>query len=144
MQEKMSMKVRIYSELTRLPTFEERFEYLKLSGHVGTDTFGFDRIFNQMFYRSKMWKDTRRNIILRDMGNDLGIEGRGIVGKILIHHMNPISLDDIQNTSDYLLNPNYLICVSHITHNAIHYGSEAPKENILIERTPNDTCLWKR
>ena len=144
MQEKMSMNVKTYSELIRLPTFEERFEYLKLSGHVGTDTFGFDRVFNQMFYRSKIWKNTRRNIILRDMGNDLGIEGRGIVGKILIHHMNPISLDDIQNSSDYLLNPNYLICVSHITHNAIHYGSESPRENILIERTPNDTCLWKR
>ena len=137
------MRVRTYSELICLPTFEERFEYLKLSGHVGTDTFGFDRIFNQMFYRSKIWKDTRRNIILRDMGNDLGIEGRGIVGKILIHHMNPISLDDIQNSSDYLLNPNYLICVSHITHNAIHYGDESKLFISLPQRSKNDTIPWR-
>lgn len=138
------MRVRTYSELIHIPTFEERFKYLKLSGCVAEDTFGYDRIFNQMFYRSKIWKDTRRSIILRDMGNDLGIEGHEITGKILIHHMNPISMDDIQNDSDYLLNPNYLICVSHKTHNAIHYGSEVPKGSKLIERTPNDTCPWKR
>ena len=138
------MKIRTYSELIQLPTFEERFEYLKLSGQVGSDTFGYDRIFNQMFYRSKTWKDTRRQIILRDMGNDLGLSGYPISGKVLIHHMNPISIDDIQNKTDYLLNPNYLICVSHETHNAIHYGSETPVQSLPVERSPNDTCLWKR
>lgn len=133
-----------YSQLISLPTFESRFEYLKLTGCVGTDTFGFDRIFNQMFYRSKNWKDVRRQIILRDMGCDLGISDRPIMGRIIVHHMNPISLTDIQNVTEYLLNPEYLICVSHDTHNALHYGNETPQTTVLLERTPNDTCPWKR
>ena len=138
------MIYRAYSELIQIPTYEERIEYLRLAGKVGNDTFGFDRIFNQMFYRSKDWKDTRRRIILRDSGCDLGLTDRPIAGKILVHHMNPISLDDIQNKTEYLLNPNYLICVSHDTHNAIHYGTEIPKSSEPIVRTPNDTCPWKR
>lgn len=139
------MKIRTYSELSRLSTFEERFRYLKLNGSVGVDTFGFDRIFNQMFYtRSTEWKTVRNQVIIRDNGCDLGIEGHDIYGKIIVHHMNPISLDDIRNVTEFLLNPEYLICVSHDTHNAIHYGNASllPKEP--VERFRNDTCPWKR
>ena len=107
-----------YKELSRLHSFEERFEYLKLCGKVGKDTFGFDRIFNQMFYsRSAEWRRVRDQVIIRDNGCDLGMEGHDIYGKIIVHHMNPISLKDIQDVTDFLLNPDYLICVSHETHN---------------------------
>ena len=137
-------KIRRYSELKQLTTFDERFKYLNLVGVVGEDTFGFDRYLNQQFYKSREWKNVRDYVIARDEGCDLGISGRDIYGKILIHHMNPISIDDIQESTDILLNPEYLICVSHETHNAIHYGNE----NILksrepITRTSNDTCPWK-
>lgn len=138
------MNIRTYSELIKLPTFEQRFEYLNLSGAVGQETFGFDRYLNQNFYRSTEWKRIRDQVIVRDNGCDLGIEDRTICGKILIHHMNPINDKDILNMTDILLNPEYLICVSHMTHNAIHYGDE----NLLIKnpivRFKNDTCPWKQ
>lgn len=137
------MKIKSYSELSLLPTFEERFEYLKLGGVVGADTFGFDRIFNQKFYQSYEWKTVRNEIIVRDLGCDLGIEDRQIFGRILIHHMNPISLKDISDATKFLLNPEYLICVSHDTHNAIHYGDIRLVKKDLVERKPNDTCPWK-
>lgn len=140
----MNNTIRRYSELIRIPTFEERYEYLKLSGNVGVDTFGFDRYMNQQFYKSKEWKDLRNYVIARDNGCDLGFEGMEIFGRILIHHMNPISQDDIKHSSDYLLNPEYLICVSHNTHNAIHYGSSDLLPKNPIERRKNDTCPWRK
>lgn len=139
------MKIRTYSELIRLPTFEERFEYLKLGGKVGKDTFGFDRIFNQKFYTSKEWKRVRDFVIIRDNGCDLAHEDHIIYGsKILIHHMNPITLEDIENNTDILLNPEYLITTIHNTHNAIHYGDANLLPKDPIERTKNDTCPWKK
>ena len=138
------MKIRTYSELIRFPTFEERFEYLKLGGRVGEDTFGFDRYLNQIFYRSQEWKRIRDQVIVRDNGCDLAAEGYDICGRILIHHMNPISLRDIEERSDILLNPEYLICTTHNTHNAIHYGDNNLLTTGPIERTPFDTCPWKR
>ena len=138
------MGIKTYSELISLPTFEDRFRYLQLQGFVGNDTFGFDRYLNQNFYRSATWKRVRDQVIIRDNGCDLGIEDRLIYGKVLIHHMNPINARDILDLTEFLLNPEYLICVSHATHNAIHYGDE----NLLIKepviRTKNDTCPWKR
>ena len=140
----MNMKIRTYSELIRLPTFEERFEYLKLGGKVGKDTFGFDRIFNQKFYTSKEWKQVRDFVIIRDNGCDLAHKDHTIYGsKIIIHHMNPISLEDIENNTDILLNPEYLITTIHNTHNAIHYGDANLLPKDPIERTKNDTCPWK-
>lgn len=138
------MNIRTYSELKQFRTFEERFRYLKLSGSVGEETFGFDRYLNQVFYRSRRWKEIRNRIIVRDNGCDLGIADREIFGKILIHHMNPISIRDIENESDILLDPEYLICTSHDTHNAIHYGDESLIIPQFVERTANDTCPWKR
>lgn len=138
------MIIRCYSELIKLPTFEERYKYLRLSGYVGSETFGFDRYLNQIFYRSQKWKSIRDQVIIRDNGCDLGLEGYDIYGKILIHHMNPITLQDIERESDFLLNPEYLICVTHQTHNAIHYGDENLLVKAPIERKPNDTCPWKR
>lgn len=137
------MTMRTYSELIQLPTFEERFRYLQLKGVVGADTFGFDRYMNQVFYRSQKWKEIRDRVIIRDNGCDLGIEGREIHSRIIIHHMNPIRLSDIENESAYLLNPEYLICVTHNTHNAIHYGDENLLIKPPIERSKNDTCLWR-
>lgn len=138
------MNVRRYSELILLPTFKERFEYLKLNGTVGTATFGFDRVFNQQFYQSVEWKRVRDEIIVRDCGRDLSIQGREIYGRILIHHMNPITITDIREATPYLLNPEFLICVSHDTHNAIHYGDAELLAVEPIERKPNDTCPWKQ
>ena len=144
--------IKRYSELIRIPTFEERVEYLRLYGTVGSETFGYDRIFNQMFYQhSKEWKAVRNEIILRDsnyiMGEvcccDLGCTDREIVGRILIHHMNPLTIDDIRDSTDNLLNPEYLIATSFDTHNLIHFGFSKPMAT-SIERKPNDTCLWKR
>ena len=135
--------IRTYSELIQLPTFEERFDYLRLDGVVGKDTFGFDRYLNQQFYRSSEWKRIRNQVIVRDNGCDLGIDEYEIHGRILIHHMNPISIEDLQYMSDLLMNPEYLICVSHRTHNAIHYGDESLIVTIPIERSQNDTCPWR-
>ena len=135
--------IRTYSELIQLPTFEERFDYLRLDGVVGKDTFGFDRYLNQQFYRSSEWKRIRNQVIVRDNGCDLGIDEYEIHGRILIHHMNPISIEDLRYMSDLLMNPEYLICVSHRTHNAIHYGDERLIVTAPIERSQNDTCPWR-
>lgn len=136
---------RTYSELITLPSFEERFKYLQLNGAVGRDTFGFDRYLNQYIYqRSQRWKSVRDKIIVRDNGCDLGVEGYSIYGRIIIHHMNPISVEDILSDRDWIFDPEFLICVSHRTHNAIHYGDESLLPQTLIERTKNDTCPWRR
>lgn len=137
--------IRTYTELSKLKTFEERFEYLQLNGEVGKETFGFDRIFNQKFYRSAEWKRIRDQVIIRDGGCDLGVVGHEIYGqRILIHHMNPISLSDLERGSEILMNPEYLITTIHNTHQAIHYGDENLLIKLPIERTKNDTCPWKR
>ncbi len=135
--------IRTYSELVKLQTFEERYAYLKLSGIVGQDTFGYDRYLNQNFYRSQEWKSIRDKIIIRDEGCDLGVDGYTIHGRIIIHHMNPIMLKDITNKTDFLLDPEYLIATTPNTHNAIHYGDESLLPLIPKERTENDTCPWK-
>ena len=137
------MSIRTYSELITIPTFEDRFKYLQLNGEVGKATFAFDRYINQKFYRSIEWKRVRDQVILRDNGCDLAMEGYEIHGRILIHHMNPIALKDIETLSEFLLNPEYLICTVHNTHNAIHYGDES-LITMPVERQPNDTCPWKR
>ena len=138
------MKIRTYSELITLTTFEERYEYLKLNGQVGVETFGFDRYLNQMFYRSQEWKSIRNHVIIRDNGCDLGIEGREIYGQILIHHMNPITKEDILNRTEFLLNSDYLISTIKSTHDAIHYGDKDLLIKDPIIRTENDTCPWKQ
>lgn len=139
------MNIKTYTELSKFTTFKDRFDYLQLNGQVGKDTFGFDRVFNQRFYRSREWKNCRNYVIDRDRGCDLGVEGFEIVGQsILIHHMNPISIEDLENHSDFLLNPEYLISVTHNTHNAIHYGDSNILVTAPIERSPNDTCPWRK
>ena len=135
--------IRTYSELILLPSFRERYEYLKLDGIVGEDTFGFDRYLNQQFYKSAEWKRIRDLVIVRDNGCDLGIDGYFIQGRVYIHHMNPICQKDIISKTSLLIDPEYLICVSHNTHNAIHYGDEKLLRRDPIERRPNDTCPWK-
>ena len=137
------MGVRTYAELSLLRTFEERFNYLRLGGIVGNETFGFDRYMNQFFYRSREWKRVRDLVIVRDSGCDLGVTGREISGLILIHHMNPITPEDIQRRSDKLLNPDFLITTAHTTHQAIHYGGGALLLQTPAERTRNDTCPWR-
>ena len=139
----MATKVRTYHELIQLPTFEERFEYLRLSGKVGFDTFGFDRYLNQDFYKSTEWKNVRRIVIVRDQGRDLAIEGRELEYGLQIHHMNPIGPEDILEHSDFLLNPDYLICASDKTHKAIHYGNADSIIRDPVERRPGDTCPWR-
>lgn len=139
------MIIKTYSELIRLPTFEERYNYLKLDSKIGMETFGFERYLNQRFYRSKEWKALRDEIIVRDHGCDLGIVGYEIYDKIYIHHMNPITADDIRNNTGYLMNPEFLISTTHDTHNAIHYGnSDLLNPCVLVERTKNDTCPWRQ
>lgn len=137
------MMIRTYSELITLPTFEERYRYLRLDGTVGADTFGFDRIFNQRFYTSTEWRSIRNFVIVRDNGCDLGIDDRVINGRIIIHHLNPVTLEDIERHIDRLLDPEFLISVSHDTHNAIHYGDERLIVTAPIERMRNDTCPWR-
>lgn len=136
--------IRTYTELITLPTFEERFRYLQLNGKVGESTFGFDRYLNQAFYNSWEWRQLRNHIIVRDHGCDLGIEGREINGIILIHHMNPIRVNDIRTRSEYLMNPEYLISTIKNTHDAIHYGDESLLFHAPIERRRNDTCPWRQ
>lgn len=139
------MIIRTYSELIRIPTFEERYNYLKLDSEIGIETFGFERYLNQRFYRSKEWKSLRDEIIVRDHGCDLGIVGYEIYDKIYIHHMNPITADDIRNNTEYLMNPEFLISTTHNTHNAIHYGdSDLLNAAVPVERTKNDTCPWRQ
>ncbi len=139
------MEIKTYSELCKFQTFEDRFQYLRLDGVVGKETFGFDRYLNQVFYqRDPRWKRVRDYVIIRDNGCDLGVEGYEIHGRILVHHMNPVTVDDLLHDSEYLLDPEFLISTIHNTHNAIHYGDE----NLLIlppvERTQHDTCPWRR
>lgn len=135
--------IRTYSELIMLPTFKERYEYLRLGGVVGKDTFGFDRYLNQIFYKSPEWQSVRREVIIRDNGCDLGVDGYEIKEKILIHHMNPINVEDIIRRSDMLLNPEYLITTVLPTHNAIHYGDATLLVTMPRERSKNDTCPWR-
>lgn len=135
--------MKTYSEMILLPTYNERFRYLKLDGKVGVDTFGLDRYLNQVFYRSAEWKRIRDMVIVRDNGCDLGIPELPIYGKVIIHHMNPLSVDDILNDDpEYMMNPEYLVCVSHSTHNAIHYGDDSQLQE-YIPRRANDTAPWK-
>lgn len=133
-----------YSNLKALTTWEERVEYLKLDGVIGSETFGFDRYLNQMFYRSIEWKRVRREIIIRDNGMDLGISGREIVGKVYVHHMNPLQVEDIVNSTEYLLNPEFLICCSKATHDYIHYGVKSNVPKVVTERSPFDTSPWRK
>lgn len=135
-------KIRRYSELRRYDDFVERFRYLNLQGHVGSSTFGFDRWINQKFYRSKQWKDVRNHVISRDRGCDLGVEGYEIHTGLLIHHMNPMIVDDIAHGEDWILDPDFLITTTHRTHNAIHYGDEKQLARPFVERTQGDTKLW--
>ena len=138
-----TMIIRTYSELITFPTFEERYRYLKLGGRVGEETFGFDRYLNQIFYKSDEWLAIRDEVIVRDMGCDLGMPDREIMDRILVHHMNPISKEDILRRSDFLLNPEYLICTVKRTHDAIHYGDESLLVLAPIERRKNDMCPWR-
>lgn len=132
-----------YSELKRIASFEDRYEYLRLKGKVGEATFGFDRYLNQSFYMSPRWKSVRHQVIIRDNGCDLGIEGREINDKIIIHHMNPITVEDVENDDPSLYDPEFLICVSDGTHKAIHYGDKSKLVLLPPERFPGDTCPWK-
>ena len=138
-----TMKIRTYSELIQLQTFKERYLYLQLDGHVGESTFGFDRWLNQAFYKSDDWKSVRRQIILRDNACDLAIEGREIQRYLIIHHMNPITVSDIVECSDWLLNPEFLIVCARSTHNAIHYGDESLLVLDPVIRSKYDTCPWR-
>lgn len=143
----MSMKmktIRTYSELIKLQTFEERFQYLQLNGRVGEETFGFDRYLNQKFYNDPEWLHIRDQVIIRDNGCDLAMPDREIKTRILVHHMNPINKEDILRRSDFLLNPEYLVCTIKATHDAIHYGDESKLFIMPPERRPNDTCPWRR
>lgn len=138
------MIIRTYSELILLPTFEERYEYLRLGGKVGEETFGFDRYLNQLFYKSDEWLAVRDEVIIRDLGCDLGMLDREIRSRILIHHMNPITKDDILQRSEFLLNPEYLITTTKNTHDAIHYGDESLLIKAPVERRKYDTCPWRK
>lgn len=144
------MIIRTYSDLITIPTFEERYRYLRLGGSVGEETFGFDRYLNQVFYKSDEWLSIRDHVIIRDTGNnkycqDLGMNhGHDICGRIMIHHMNPITKDDILRRTKYLLDPEYLICTIKSTHDAIHYGDESLLIKAPVDRRPNDTCPWRR
>lgn len=135
-------KSRTYAQLRRLPTFEDRFEYLSLKGQVGQGTFGRDRYLNQEFYHSRVWKQVRQQIILRDMGCDLGVPGYEIYTELLVHHINPIDAEDLRNGASLALDPDNLITTTHRTHNAIHYGDETLLRKPLVERQAGDTRLW--
>lgn len=139
------MNIKTYSELITFDSFEERYRYCRLNGIVGEETFGFDRLLNQYFYqRIDEWKEARRRVILRDNGCDLGIPGREIQGKIIVHHLMPVTIRDLELMSDILVDPEYLISTSLMTHNAIHYGDERLLIRDPIVRTKNDTCPWRR
>lgn len=136
------MTIRTYSELVLLGTFRERYEYLNLDGVVGEATFGYDRFLNQSFYRSKEWKDLRRHVIVRDNGCDLGLDGYETNKSLIVHHMNPMTADDIIHESQDILDPEFLISVTLDTHNAIHYGDSSLLAEPFVERSPGDTALW--
>lgn len=143
MEAMTTMMIKTYSELIRFKTLEERYRYLWIGGRVGEETFGFDRWMNQVFYKDPRWRDIRDEVITRDNGCDLGLEGYDIHGKIFVHHMNPVTKDDILYNFDSLLNPEFLISTSKRTHDAIHYGNEDLLPQSPIVRTRNDTCPWK-
>lgn len=136
------MKLRRYSELVQIPSFEERFDYLQLRGRVGIATFGFERWANQYFYRSKEWRDVRHKVIARDLGMDLAMDEYPIHAQITVHHMNPISTEDVEDGNPDILNPEFLITTCHRTHNAIHYGDRSLLPQPFVERRPGDTRLW--
>lgn len=136
--------IRTYTELSKLKTFEERYEYLKLGGKVGEETFGFDRYLNQKFYKDPEWLAVRDSVIVRDNGCDLGISDREIHGRIIVHHINPITKDDIIHRTRKLLDPENLICTIKNTHDAIHYSDDSLLMKDLVVRTKNDTCPWKQ
>lgn len=137
--------IKTYSEMIKFDSFYERFEYLKLNGYVGEDTFGDQRFLNQILYKTPEWRKIRREIILRDNGMDLGVAGCTICGKVLIHHLNPITIEDIQNRNFKIFDPENLVCVSHKTHNAIHYGNiQKTLNSELTIRSKNDTIPWKK
>lgn len=137
------MSIRTYSELIEIPSFKERYEYLRLDGKVGEDTFGWSRYLNQALYSSDEWKQTRRKVILRDNGCDLAMDGFEIQNRLLIHHINPITAEDIENCSTVIFDLDNLICCSHNTHEAIHYGNSSLLPSDPVIRRPNDTCLWR-
>jgi hypothetical protein len=134
--------IKKFRELKKIKTFNDRYKYLKLNGVVGDSTFGYDRYLNQYLYSSKRWKQSRDEVIIRDNGCDLGIEDRSILGKIIIHHMNPLTLEDVELSRDVVFDPEYLICTTQNTHNAIHYGDESILQKLPVERKKNDTCPW--
>lgn len=138
------MMIRNYTELTKIDSYEKRFEYLKIGGKIGIDTFGHSRYLNQILYKCDEWKKVRREVIIRDKGCDLGISGYEIFDKIIVHHMNPITIEDVLNRKPEIFDPEYLISVSHNTHNALHYGDKRLLCLDPIERRPNDTCPWRR
>ena len=138
------MTRKCYTELSKLTTFNERFNYLKLDGIVGEETFGYDRILNQLLYKSKKWRKVRDEVLIRDNGGDLGLEDYPINGRAIIHHMNPITVEDVLNDKSEIFDPEYLITVSNSTHNAIHFSNENNLQKDPIERTQNDTCLWRK
>lgn len=135
---------RCYSELIKLPTLEERFEYCKLGAGVGDTTFGYERYMNQIFYKSYEWREVKRKVILRDNGCELGVSDYPITGKIIVHHLNPLTVEDIEQHTRHLIDPEFLISVSMLTHNAIHYGDADLLPQDYNPRTPNDTCPWKK
>jgi hypothetical protein len=141
-EEAQTKMIRAFRELKRLQTFEERYQYLQLNGIVGKNTFGYDRFLNQIFYNSDHWKAIRDQVIIRDKGCDLGIEGYEIYDKIYVHHINPITMEDIEMEREEVYDPEFLICTSFNTHNAIHYGNESLLPKMLIDRRRNDTCPW--
>lgn len=141
---KTTTNIKTYSELITLPTFLERFEYLKIGGRVGEETFGYDRYLNQILYRTPEWKRFRRDIIVRDMGCDLACDDREIVGKILVHHIDPLTVDDVMMRHPKIFDPENVVCVSLDTHNAVHYGDESLLMTEPVVRTKYDTCPWKR
>lgn len=138
----MSQMIRTYSELSRLKTFDERFEYLKLDGKVAQPTFGFERYLNQLFYTSGPWREVRDKVIIRDNGCDLGLDGYEIFGRIYVHHMNPITAEDIRLRRPWILDPEFLICVSWDTHQAVTFGDKNLLTKLMVERRPGDTKLW--
>ena len=140
----IKMTRKCYTELSKLTTFNERFNYLKLDGIVGEETFGYDRILNQLLYKSKKWRKVRDEVLIRDNGGDLGLEDYPINGRAIIHHMNPITVEDVLNDKPEIFDPEYLITVSNSTHNAIHFSNENNLQKDPIERTQNDTCLWRK
>lgn len=135
--------IRCYKELKRLKTFQERYDYLRVGGMIGDSTFGFERYLNQMLYSSPQWRKVRDEVIIRDNGNDLGIDGFQIFDHIVVHHMNPITIEQVEEAASEIFDPEYLICCSTRTHNAIHYGDSSLLPQLPLERRPNDTCPWK-